>query len=129
MSRIESLTTFIESHKDKPFSWGETDCCMFAADWVKELTGRDYAASFRGKYSDEAGAKRELVKAGGLVPLISGMLGEPLNPLVACRGDIVWGEYENGPACGIMAGHAAAFMCDDGVAMKPLDSLKGCWHV
>lgn len=129
MNRIDSLQAFLADHADDPFVWGQTDCCMFVANWVEALTGKDYAEPYRGKYSDQIGAMRILAEHGGMVKFIESMLGDVQPPLTARRGDIVWGDYEEGPAVGIMAGHAAAYVCDNGIAMKPLETIKGCWHV
>lgn len=129
MNKADLSIEFIEGWRSKPFVWGESDCCMFVAEYVKKLTGVDHAVRWRGTYSTEVGALKALKEAGGMVALLSSALGDAQGPLSACRGDVVWGEYEEGPACGIMVGHACAFMAKDGVCLKPLSSIKGCWHV
>lgn len=52
------------------FRWGGVsgdDCTTFCARWIDYAIGVDPAASFRGAYSDAAGAERILTQAGGLV--------------------------------------------------------------
>lgn len=39
-----------------PFAYGRFDCGLFAAAVIRILTDTDLAASFRGKYADEASA-------------------------------------------------------------------------
>lgn len=72
-----------------PFVWGQSDCCLFAADAVKAMTGTDPAKEFRGRYKSEKGATRILAKLGGLRKAIGSVMGEEINPLLAQRGDIV----------------------------------------
>lgn len=40
----------------REFTWGSDDCCTFACDIIREVTGRDLMAKLRGTYHDEAGA-------------------------------------------------------------------------
>lgn len=41
-----------------PFGYGTADCGTFAADWVREVTGRDPIARVRGSYRDADEAVR-----------------------------------------------------------------------
>lgn len=52
-----------------PWEWGAQDCCTFAADWVREQTGRDPMADLRGRYGSAGEADRLIAAAGGLVVL------------------------------------------------------------
>ena len=45
---LQNLNSFIEERRHKPFSFGEQDCCLFACDAVKVMTGTDLGADFRG---------------------------------------------------------------------------------
>ena len=49
------LADFIESRRERPFVWGQHDCCLFAADWVALATGQDPAETHRGKYDSVHG--------------------------------------------------------------------------
>ena len=49
----------------RQWQWGGCDCHLYPSDWVREVTGRDPAASWRGTYSDEAGAHALLDRLGG----------------------------------------------------------------
>lgn len=82
------LHAFIESRRHAPFKWGENDCCLFAADWVLELTGDDHAKQYRGKYSDEKGAARIIKRRGGMRAFAQD-LKERANVRLAQRGDVV----------------------------------------
>ena len=43
----------IETHKAKPFAWGEHDCALSVCNHVQAMTGIDLAAAFRGQYQSE----------------------------------------------------------------------------
>lgn len=67
------LTDFLREAATAPHRWGEWDCCMALANWVRARTGSDPAAHLRGAYADEAGWRRLVDEAGGMVSLVDGM--------------------------------------------------------
>lgn len=60
----QRLDDYLDSIDGKPFEWGELDCALYAAGAVQAMTGVDLAKSFRGQYSDAAGAKAAIAAAG-----------------------------------------------------------------
>lgn len=48
-----------------PFVWGVSDCCLAAADVVRDLVGVDPMAELRGTYSTAGEARDRLLAAGG----------------------------------------------------------------
>lgn len=72
----------------RPFEWGVHDCTLFAADCVLAVTGVDHAADFRGKYTTEIGARKLLLRAGGLEAIAIGSLGAEIHPALAQAGDV-----------------------------------------
>ena len=60
----EKLVTYLQENLDTPFKWGTFDCCLFAANAVHAMTGKDFAEPFRGKYTTEKGAAKALIKYG-----------------------------------------------------------------
>jgi len=46
----EKLNTYLDSIQNKEYRWGELDCCLFVADWLRILTKIDYAEPFRNQY-------------------------------------------------------------------------------
>ncbi len=69
MPRYRDWTTqlhhTIKAASERPFSWGEFDCCLFAADCCIAICGVDPAAEYRGRYTTEIGAKRVLRNTHG----------------------------------------------------------------
>lgn len=86
-----ALADHLSSVRKLPFSWGNNDCCLFAANAVRSITGLDFGASFRG-YSDEAGAIEALRRngVGTVEEAASLVLGAPMkNIRFVKRGDVV----------------------------------------
>lgn len=85
----EALHDYIAAARKKEFAYGAWDCCLFAADWVLELTGTDYAAELRG-YSSMKDAYEILARYGSMEAMVTQLLGvDAGHPAFAQRGDIV----------------------------------------
>lgn len=97
------LATYITQNQERPFEWGDFDCCLFAADCVQAMTGEDPAADFRGRYKTKLGAAKALkrIGAGDLESTLDKILGEPIKEH-AQKGDICLVETEEGPAAGVI---------------------------
>jgi hypothetical protein len=130
----------IEAARHRPLDWGRHDCCLFAADVIAAMTGRDTAAKLRGRYRDVKGARR-LIKArgGSLESLAAGMAkrnGWPeIDPKAAGRGDLVvlrpaipilpaWPEL-----LGICIGSLAAAPGNLGLSFVELARATRAWKV
>lgn len=57
---------YLRSSMGRRFSWGETDCALWAADYFLLETGQDPASHFRGKYSTKMECYSILKRGGGL---------------------------------------------------------------
>lgn len=72
MERLEGweikLDDFIKSRQNQKFQWGIQDCCLFACDAIREITGEDIADHFRGQYKtkDQAYLMLYAFSGGGL---------------------------------------------------------------
>lgn len=113
--KYKLLPVYLAERAAEPFVWGVNDCCVFAADWVLRVTGCDPMPAIRGKYSDEAMAKR-IIGYGGSIKLMATAALGPALPTVATgqRGDIVLFETEAGPALGICVGEKFAAVPPEG---------------
>lgn len=65
-----TLELYVQRLAAAPFVFGECDCMLALADWVRELNGTDVGRLYRGHYSTEAGWQAIVAAAGGLVPLV-----------------------------------------------------------
>lgn len=73
-----------------PFQYGTFDCCVAAADAVLAITGTDFAAPFRGTYTNLRESIEVLEDHGGTVDGVARVhLGLPMHPRMAQRGDVL----------------------------------------
>jgi hypothetical protein len=93
-------------HKDERLDFGLWDCCQFVREYALRLTGVDYAEKFHLEYKDEDGANRILAQHGGLVGLLTHVLGPPLTGPVS-PGDIVVVDLLGTLAAGVWCGEWA----------------------
>ena len=131
IDKYQMLTAYLKERADRPFEWGVNDCCIFAADWVRLVTGRDPAQALRGEYSDETGASQLIERGGGVARMVTEALGLAL-PTVATaqRGDVVLFESGNGPALGICVGEKfAAVRPVGGVGYFSMRHAVTAWRV
>lgn len=127
----ERLNALLAERYAMPFAWGGNDCCLFAADDVRALTGFDLAAGLRGQYSTPEEAARLLEEEGGIVALATAMLGQPRElPLLAQRGDVVCVEMAGRLSLGVVAGNGQ--WCapgPDGLVFRPMAEVLHVWEV
>jgi len=81
-----TLAEYITRHLAKPFKWGENDCVLFAAEWVKISTGKDYLAELP-KWTTAKEALRIVQSLGGLEAALDERFTR-INPHTAKDGDI-----------------------------------------
>lgn len=58
---------FLERAADSPWSWSDANCLTLLGDWVDARRGLDVGAAWKARGLDEAGARRQVAKAGGLL--------------------------------------------------------------
>ena len=66
MTRAERLKAAIEALTDIPIEWGVSDCSTWPAQWVADVTGREFDWP---AYSSQDEAEAMIAAAGGLLPL------------------------------------------------------------
>lgn len=130
------LDDVLRAAAERPFSWGENDCCLFAADCVAALTGRDFAAEVRGKYSTAAGALRVLRAhfADDIEDTVTAIFGQAIPAAQAQRGDLVAvpGDYPGfGHALGVvdLSGRRIAVLTSEGMQRLPRSAASLAWRV
>lgn len=124
------LGEFIESRRSMPFRYGENDCCLFAADAVKAMTGDDLAAAWRGKYRSAREALKFVRDAGGLPKLVSTVLSETVAVALAQRGDVLLvprGDREQ--ALAICAGEHFVWPGPEGIELGHTLASQAAWRI
>ena len=139
----ECLAETVRAARGRPFQWGRHDCALFACDCIAAMTGVDPAARFRGRYKTARGAVGALKRygssaegfgpqAGGvrsLEELATRVLGVPIRPEMARRGDIVSFDTALGPVLGVSLGSRAAFTGPEGLTFVPVSATRQAWRV
>ena len=130
----ERLGRFVGDRLGTSFAWGERDCCLFAADWVRTCTGEDPAQGLRGSYQDEAGALELIRRHGNFWRFVTIRLGQPMmrEPLRAGRGDLaaVRGETLDMPALGVVLGARLAVLTPRfGLVQLAVTNIQAAWRI
>lgn len=119
-----------------PFEWGVSDCALWAANWVRDITGRDIAEAFRGRYTTSRGSLIALKRygAGSLAATMSALLPECDDASAAGRGDLVGVECKPHPvldcAVGVCVGTAVlVYGPDETLIHVPLGNALFAWRV
>lgn len=123
---------------EAPHVYGVNDCCLFAADGIKAMTGVDIAEDFRG-YSTEQGALKAIAKvAGGSTVQDAAVycakkydLAELDQPLKAQRGDLVLIEEADGFKMGLVHLSGACAVVPGETALRRVDlaAIKRAWRI
>lgn len=113
---------------NRPFSWGEHDCCLFASDCVMAICNFDPCENIRGRYKTKNGAFRVLQKEfGTLEEAVSRYFDDiPVNQ--ARRGDIVMFESDDGKTLGVLWANKLWAVSTDGVRVVNNQPIKA-WRV
>jgi hypothetical protein len=130
------LGRIIDSAREVPFQWGVFDCALHVSNCIRAITGAsDPAASFRGKYSDEAGAAA--IYGSSFEQFIAAQaqsLGlEEIAPVtLARRGDVVFVDNATPQGCvGVVSLDARYVSCagEKGIVFVSIDRWRRAWRV
>jgi len=113
----------------RAFAWGQHDCCLWAADAVRALTGQDFAADLRGTYTTAAEAVRVLKKLGNVRGIATAALGDSVAPAFAAVGDIVLMEQDGRQLLAVCNGLEALCAGDAGLAPAGMEQALAVWKV
>ncbi len=125
------LGHFFYQNADRPFVWGEWDCCLFAADAIKEITGQDFASELRGKYDDAFGAARLIHPHRDLCGLVTELLPDnsEISIQQAQRGDLAVIENQGRQCAAIFWGRGVFAATETGLVQLPNTSIIKAWRI
>ena len=133
MQRLEDwptrLSEFIEARRERAFSWGYSDCCLFVCDGIEAMTGTNPGARWRGLYASEKGARRVLRDNGGVAGIATLVLGAAVPPALAGRGDVVLIDTPHGEALALCLGVLIAAQGQTGIEFMEQKRAKAAWKV
>lgn len=122
------LITVIRAAEERPFLWGEHDCCLFAADCAQAMCGEDFAADWRGTYENETGAKKAILRAGGSLEKVLSRYLDEVPVKLAQRGDIAVVENTGSRCAGVIYGGAVWVPGESGLVSLRVTPLS-VWRV
>lgn len=122
------LPETLQKAAQKPFSWGEHDCCLFTADCVMAICDFDPCATVRGRYKTKSGAVRVLkTEFGDIESALSHFFTEiPVG--AASRGDIVMFNGDDGKTLGVLWANKIWAVTEDGARPVNFQLIKA-WRV
>lgn len=94
---------FIRHTQGAPFAWGECDCALWAANFVRARTGHDPARIWRGTYCTAFACRNMLMQRGGIERVIRQAMAR-----------FVAGERQNGVALAWVGGRLCCGVLADG---------------
>lgn len=123
------LAAVVAAAHRQPFVWGRHDCCLWAADAVRAVTGQDPAHDLRGRYDTANAALQALRGIGGLRGA-GARMGAPLaGPLLAQDGDI--GLVHDGRRPMLAVSVSGLWLCaaTPGLHPLPMAAASAVWGV
>lgn len=137
LTPADLLPAFMREAAAAPFAFGEWDCCMMLANWVRMARGgQDPAAAIRGTYSGDLGWGAIVEAAGGMVPLVAGIaeragMGK-VHPDDAMAGDVAvvkigGNDFELGGIC--LGPDRWAVKLQRGVQQLPRTRALAAWRL
>lgn len=108
----DALKQVWSAHQTEQLEYGVMDCCQFVREYVALLICKDYGETF--SYTTEAEANAIMDEHGGLVGLLTSILGEPKDD--PQPGDIVVVHIPNALAAAVYCGDwVIGFIPDKGL--------------
>jgi hypothetical protein len=130
------LNDFIEKVSKQPFEYGKFDCCLFAGEAIKTLTGVDIRTEIiSDQYQSKEEADEMLQKYGGIEGIANRVANrygfKPIPVLFAQRGDVVIVNIKEVDNFGVCIGKKVAFSSAAGLIFLNITSksLKKAWRI
>ena len=127
MDRLSLLIAYAAEASARSFRPGRHDCALFAAGWVKQVTGQDFARGWRSTYRSLRRGQQLLEEAGYTdhVALAAAHLPE-IAPAFAQVGDLAVLDDQ---ALGIVAGEMIYCLKPEGLGLVPRGQMRRAFQV
>lgn len=127
----ERLDVMLSTWRHRPFRWGQSDCVHFARDVLSAVRCEEWAVIEWPPYTTWREAYCLLSDYGfvDLSAAVTAVLGEPVSPTHAQRGDLIALPTSFGAALGVCLGATVASVGRHGLVLCPLNLTIQCWRV
>ncbi|MCF7512951.1 hypothetical protein L3V43_04950 [Pseudoalteromonas sp. L23] len=122
MFNATDLYNYLASCETKEFHFGQFDCCLFVADWIRAHHGFDPAPE-RGAYTTFKQGLN-IIKSDFKQTFETRLNVAPIAIDYASRGDVALCEYDGELVGGIVGLGCVYCVSDEGVTTLPLDALR-----
>ena len=126
-----TVEEFIAAEAEKPFRWGETDCCATVDRWVRHVVGFSPMSRFGRIHRDEAEAKAWLSEPGSIAVAVNRVARSIGFMKTDCPAPGDFGLIlHDGKLC--LAIHAGAYWFsrdESGLIGAPLSAVWKAWRV
>lgn len=133
---MDKLYRFLNLQIGKPFIWGENDCCLILADWIREVYEFDPAEHLRFTYDSASSCQRYTKFFTDPVSVVSSMAEGICNfsrTPKPVKGDVgvlyLPVEKKMSPVGGIFTGKSWAVKAPGGVTTLQPYEIKAIWSV
>ncbi len=116
-----TVAQVIELYQGAPFIWGISDCCRFASDCVRAVTGDDPMRKVR--YDDHAGADALVDELGGLEACVRMVMGDPVERAPQ-ENDVVLVTYRGQQIVGFVWSERVLIRTQGGLVDWPLETVE-----
>ena len=127
----DRLRAYLVANRNCPFRWGSFDCCLFACNVVREITGTDMATPWRGSYRTKTGAWR--ITGGSLEAFVEKTAKKfdlkEIKPKDSIFGDVIFTKLGGGSLGVIGFEGLPAFANLRGIGLQPRSSIYRAWKV
>lgn len=121
------LTQLFEEFGDKPFKWGESDCCQFVGRYLQIVTGNDYRKPY-GQYDSAQGAADAQLNYQTFEVTMDENF-EEVSAQFAQRGDVVMFESIHGMGLGVQTANGIwAMTLKEGLTITSDKAVKA-WRI
>jgi hypothetical protein len=122
----------IAAAKERKFSFGAHDCCLFSATVADAISDGDYVKRLleQFNYLSEADVIAILQAGGGLQQLVTDFIGEPIPVGQAMAGDVVLiRDIEEKEVLGVCEGSQVLCATDKGVIPFKMSRAICAWRI
>jgi len=133
---MDRLYRFLNQQIGRPFVWGENDCCLILADWIREVYGYDPAEHLRFTYDSASSCQRHTRFFTNPVSVVASMAEDVCNFSRTdsfVKGDVgilyLPVDKKMTPVGGIFTGKSWAVKAPDGVTTLQPHEIKAVWGV